>query len=373
MRKLAGYSILWFTVGLLSAQSVKMEKKFIGSFSTQEIYTVEIDNRYGDVIVNTWKTDSVKVVAIVVAEAKSQDLVYREINRVDVNIRKTGPALSAVTKVDPGRSKGVLGDLLSQVEDLSKSVLGSNRLIINYEVWIPDAMTLTVENKYGDIYIDQLAGDVTIVLSHGDLRAGDLTGTLDLRQVFGKTNINKISKAKINLRGVEMRVSKIDKASFQSGSSEVKIGYASEIQLDSRNDKYEFTEVSTLSGNGSFTDVMADFLTREANLSMNYGVVLFEQINKNFDRINIQSKSTDIRMALDQSSYIKTRISGQEDKMILPNSMMVMTREMNPDGTVHLNGFVGNTHQEFSQMDINLTGGQLIISIQATDIFTNKK
>jgi len=365
--------IMIFMVITIHAQSVKMEKKYQEIFEAKSTDKLEISNKYGEIIINTWVSDSVKIDAVVLAEGKSQEIVNREISRVEVTIRKVGGLIAGVTKVDQGKGRSVFGDLVTQVEDISKSVLGSNRLAINYEVWIPEYLTIDLDNKFGDIYLDNLKGKVAINLNQGDLRANRIESDLILKHSLGKHTIAFVRNADLNLRGVSSKINELERLVIQSGSSEVWIEKVSHLQLDSRNDKYQVLFANSIVGTGNFTDLNLEVLTKAADLDFIYGKIYLAQPNRNFDQIKIVAKSTDVRMILDQYSYIKTKISGIEEKMVLPNSMIVMSKEKTPEGVTLLSGFVGNTNTTFSQLELEMINAQLVVSIQQTDTFTNKK
>lgn len=373
MRRLVIFGLSVFLIASVYGQSVKIEKKYQEIFAVTASDKLEISNKYGEIIVNTWSSDSVKISAIVLAEGKSQEIVNREISRVEVTLRKVGSLIAGVTKVDQGKGRSVFGDLVTQVEDISKTVLGSNRLAINYEVWIPAYLAIDLENKFGDIYLDNLNGKVAINLNQGDLRANRIESVLILKQSLGKHTIEYVKNADLNLRGVKSKINELEKLVIQSGSSEVWIEKVNHLQMDSRNDKYQVLFANSILGTGNFTDMNVEILTKTAELDFIYGKIYLAQPDRNFDNIKIVAKSTDVRMILDQYSYIKTRISGIEEKMVLPNSMIVMSKEKMPEGITVLSGFVGNTNTTFSQLELEMNNAQLVVSIQHTDTFTNKK
>ena len=101
--------------------------------------------------------------------------------RVEVELRKVGTLVTGVTKFDQGKNRGIFGDLLDQVSDYSQTVIGSKKISVDYELWIPEDIDLTIENKFGDIYLASLTGPVSIDLSHGDLRANKVSNKLSLK------------------------------------------------------------------------------------------------------------------------------------------------------------------------------------------------
>lgn len=357
----------------LAAQDTRIQKNYSESFSTKDLRLVEVSNKYGDVIVNTWKKDSVRIKVNVEAYGKSQDLVDREIRRAEIEIRRVGSIVTGATKFDQGKTRGIFGDLLADIEDVSKSLVGNSKLTVDYEVWMPANLDVNIDNKFGDIYIGQISGDMNIDLSHGDLRGDHFSGRLTLNHSFGKHTIDQVKTGDLTLRGVRSDIAKAGTLTFESGSSEIYLGKVDNVRLDNRNDKIHIDEALSISGDGSFTDLSVKKIVKSSRLNFTYGEIFLDQILTNFDQIRIEGNSCDINLIINQGSYIKTYIQGSESQMILPNSMLTMTKTpVEESEMISLSGMVGHTQVEVSDLYIIAENGDLIISIEETDMFTNK-
>ncbi|MDH5610278.1 MAG: hypothetical protein OEY56_12450 [Cyclobacteriaceae bacterium] len=366
-------SMLLFFVANVAAQGVKIEKEINQSFRVGKDAKVDIVNKYGEVIVHTWYKDSVRIKVNVMARGNNQEAVDRDMGRVDVSLRQIGSIISGTTKFDQGKSRGLLGDILTQIEDYSKSIVGGTTFSINYELWMPAEANLSIENKYGDIYLETLTGNVSIDLSNGDLRGNRIENRLFIRHSFGKMRFDYIREGNLIFRGVECLLSEGGNLSFESSSSELMLGKVEYLRINSRNDKYIIEQATNVLGEGSFTDLRLDHTIASVRLDFAYGEIHLSGIAKDFKSILLSGKSCDFTLLLHQASYIRAKITGDEDQMILPTSMLAMHRET-PEGetTISLSGFVGNTNAQISELEINASGGDLIISIQETDKFTNR-
>ena len=345
---------------------VRQERDFNRVFSAGENDKVEIINKYGEVIVRTWDSDSVKFDVLVRAEGKNSDAVNKSMSKVDIRFRKVGSIISAITEVNKGG--GIFGGVLSDVE----GVMGNNKLKIDYEIWMPKGVLLSVENKFGDVYLTDLNSKVDLDVSHGDIKAGNLTETLNLKHSFGKASFGKVDKAVVSLRGSEIEFEEAKSLNFESGSSEIRVDKVGNVQFNSRNDKIRLLDVYEVLCEGSFTDITIDRLRGSSRLDFSYGDIYLSRIDKDFNSVDITGKSTDINLILNQASYIKAFIKGPEDRMILPNSMLLMQKELFEDGRISLTGDVGNTNINHSQLIIDADGGELVVSIKETSLFTEK-
>lgn len=356
--------ILVLSSTLLS--QVRQERDFNQVFPTRSNDKVEIINKYGEVIIRTWDSDSVRFDVIVRAEGKNSDVVNKSMERVDIRFRKVGSIISAVTSVSKGR--GFFSNVVSEVE----GVMGNNKLKIDYQIWMPKGVLLSVENKFGDVYLSDLSNKVDLDVSHGDIKAGDLSESLNLKHGFGKASFGKIGEAIVSLRGSEIEFEEARKLNFESGSSEIRVDKVGNVQFNSRNDKIRLIDVEEVLCEGSFTNITIDRLRSSTRLDFSYGDIYLSRIDKDFKTIDISGKSTDINLILNQASFINAFVKGPEDRMILPNSMLVMKKEQFEDGRISLTGDVGNTNIESSELIVNAEGGELIVSIKETSLFTEK-
>ena len=351
---------------------VKMEKYFQESFDITVDNKVEISNKYGEVIVRVWNEEQVKISALVIAQGRNQDAVNKAMNRVRVSMRKVGQLVTADTEIE--RSGGSFKDLIGGVEDYSKALFGNQKLTVNYEVWLPENIDLSIGNKYGNVYLATLSGNVEVTLAHGDLKANRIEGKLDMEQSFGKASFDYVNNGRFTLRGAETTIDKGGYLSFQSSSSELNLYNTSYVKLNSRNDKIKARDVKELVGMGRFTDLQAERIVQNVDLKFNFSEVSLSRIEKNFDSISLEGMSTDINLILNQASYINASIRGDEDKMIVPNSMMSLTRDFNKENrTVTLTGMVGYTSDFESLLKIESEKGDVIISIKKTAIFTDRR
>lgn len=363
-------NILILLIGLfpsLTSGQVRQERDYARMYSVPDNAKVEIVSKYGEIIIQTWELDSIKFEVVVKAEGRNSSAVRKSMDRVDVRFRKVGSIISAITRVSSG--SGLLNNIMNEVEGV---VRPNNKLQVNYEVWLPENVDLSIENKFGDIYLADLNGEVDLNISHGDIKANHFQGYLNLKHSYGKSSFGDLEKAMMTLRGADLKLDRVKQLNVESGSSEIVIEHVERGQFNSRNDKIFLSTAENITCEGSFTNLTADYVKGSVLLDFSYGDIHLSRINRDFKSIDIAGKSTDINLILNQASFIKASIKGPEDRMILPNSMLLMQKDQLEDGIITLNGEVGNTNTKFSQLTIEAEGGELIVAIKDTPIFTDR-
>ena len=361
---------LWVLVAFSAASQVRVDKEYDKLFAVNPGDKVDVTNKYGEVIVQTWYKDSVRVKVNVEARGKHEYAVNKAMRRVDIELRKIGNLIVAETEIE--KKGGMLSELMGEVSNVSNSLFSNQKFTVDYEIWLPADVAISIENRYGNVYLAQLEGPVDLTLAHGDIRGNRIDHKIDLKHSFGKVTFDYIKEGEISLRGSEFKVDEADELFFESSSSEISIQKSNTLKFNSRNDKFYLDQVKNIHGDGSFTDLNLANLAITARLDFSYGDIYLNGIAHDFDEVTISGKSTDINLVLDQASYIQAKITGPEKSMFLPNSMLTLRREALEDDRVSLTGTVGNTNTNISSMNVKANHGKIIVAISEVPIFTSR-
>lgn len=353
-----------------ATSQVRVDKEYDKLFALNPGDKVDVTNKYGEVIIQTWYKDSVRIKVNVEARGKNEYAVNKAMRRVDIDLRKIGNLVSAETDIT--KKGGMLSELVGEVSDVSNSLFSNQKFTVDYEIWLPADVALSIDNRYGNVYLAQLEGPVDLTLAHGDIRGNRIDHKIDLKHSFGKVTFDYIKEGEIDLRGSEFKLDEADKLFFESSSSEISVKKSNTLKFNSRNDKFYLDQVKNIRGDGSFTDLNLSKLAITARLDFSYGDIYLNGIANDFDEVTISGKSTDINLVLDQSSYIQTKITGPEESMFLPNSMLTLQREELEDEQVVLSGTVGNTNTNISSLNVKANNGKIIVAISEVPIFTSR-
>ena len=80
----------------------------------------------------------------------------------------------------------------------SKIISYDSRVEINYYISMPEYLNLKIENKYGDVYMEDNTGDFSISLSNGSFKANSLGANSSLNLLFCDATINSIASGKMD-------------------------------------------------------------------------------------------------------------------------------------------------------------------------------
>jgi hypothetical protein len=227
---------------------------------------------------------------------------------------------------------------------------------------MPKTNQLKIENKFGDIYIDDYLGDIEIVLSNGNLKSHDFDGKANLKLSFGDATINQLKTGRLDCNYSEVYIKNADKLQIVSKSSDFEITEIKELNTDSRRDKFRIQLIDKLDARGSFTNYRITEITDNLKLKTEYGDLDVEKVMPEFKSVFIESKSTDINLYFSEKSEFGFDITHTKSQTNFCGKMDIKKQEVldEKEKKVQLTGNFGSASKT-TKLFINATGGGINI------------
>lgn len=202
--KFDGFSIFLVVFIVLVSSGVYGVSTFVKSDFSQAIFG-EIGYFKNETIINkNYEIDSAKVKKLQINNSKGQI----QVNEYDGSTIKVDVAIM-VKNNDEESALNLVQDLVDVMEGetlslntRSASLLDDTRnyqVTINYAVKVPKEMEFDINNKYGDIILEDLKGNAKIVGKHGSVEVDNIQGDVLIENSFGETRVkNIIGKVEID-------------------------------------------------------------------------------------------------------------------------------------------------------------------------------
>ncbi|MBN1183065.1 MAG: hypothetical protein JXB49_12300 [Bacteroidales bacterium] len=296
--------------GLIEAQEYTETRRISKEFDCSKSTTIEVSNKYGRVHVMPWDKDSVKFDIVLNIKTNSIPRLKKLRDNVDFDFTATAYFINATTVFNNNKYNSFFSDLKTITESLLPT---ENEVVIDYTIKVPAEVILNLSNKYGDIYMDDLNGEVSIALSNGDLKANKLMGKSYIGIAFGDVNINYLNEGKIEASYADVRVRDAKNIIVESKSSNINVDNAKMLKINSKRDKFVIGEADNILGETYFTDIQAQQLNKDLNLNLKYGELYLQNVIKGFSLININSEYTDIEIFLQRGTSYQLDITHTPD------------------------------------------------------------
>jgi hypothetical protein len=355
MRKLTYNRALLLILPLLAiAVSVKAQevtKEFHKEYTAGANTTLEINNKYGDVVIHSWNKDQVVIDVKVTVEMPNRERAEKLLEYINVEFSENGNLISAKTTIDEKFNFSGWGG-------------GNRRFSINYNISMPVETALALSNRYGNTSIDELHGLTDIDIKYGNLTAGKLTrgNVKPINQIslaYGKGSIDETGWLNLYMRYTgSMEITKSQALLLDSKYSKLTLGEASSVVGENKYDNLKIDKINNLVLDNGYTEVSIGTLARKLDYSGSYGSFSVERVPAGFESLNVDTRYMGVRLGIEEgASYnLEAKVSygglkydennfKNERRIVQNNSNEVsgiVGKEDKPGANVHVTASYGS-------------------------------
>ncbi len=289
--------LLTFLIFLLSATSVAQEvsKEFHKEYTAGPNTTLDISNRYGDVVVETSDQNQVTIDVKVTVEVPGRDRAEKLLSYIDVQLSQEGDLIKAKTFIDDKFNFSGWGG-------------GSKKFSINYKVKMPENINFNLSNRYGNSDLEKITGLVKLDIKYGNLTADNLARGNDkplnyLSLAYGKAEIESAGWLDASVRySGNFQIDKSQALLLDSKYSKIQIEEISSIVGETKNDDIQIDKINNLILDAGYSDINIGELTKKLKFDGGYGNLSVENIPKGFESIETDSRYIGVKLGIDDDA-----------------------------------------------------------------------
>jgi len=276
--------IFLLTPFLVSGQVTKT-KDIKKQYSVSANGKLSIDGKYGDVHIETWSKNTVDVEIKIEVTKRSEAKAQQYLDKISIDIDDASSNnLSFKTRID--------GSL-----DNSRN----ERIKINYMVKVPESLTMNLKNNYGNLYLQETSGKITLSVAYGNMKIDDLSGPLDLKLSYGNGEMNKVSDGNIVVRYSNLEIEDAGNVEVSNSYSNIDFGKTKDVNLSNKYGNLSWSSVNSLRGYSKYGTVKIAKLYESIDFDLTYGGGLkVAWISKDFSKINIESSYAAISLYFEE-------------------------------------------------------------------------
>ncbi|MEM7486555.1 MAG: hypothetical protein AAF348_15210 [Bacteroidota bacterium] len=271
-----------------SEQTKKWEKNYDLSANGK----VHIENKYGNVIVNGWNKNQLKISISIKVKHRKEENAKKLLDRIQPEVTFAGDFIKITSEI-VDRSSSVFTRYFNKANpfDFDKS-----NVQINYEIYLPVHSELTITNKFGDIVTSGWQGDFEAEVQHGDIWLNDDVSTAKIDMKFGKLNGYNIGYGNIKMSNGSMDIESAEKLKIISSGSDIKLNEVSRLELYSSKDEVSLLDIGRLRGDFKFSNVDISSVKSEMFLTLRIAEVEVRKVLDSNAAINIVQESSEVTM-----------------------------------------------------------------------------
>jgi hypothetical protein len=290
---------------------VELRRTVSKEFDIDKYSSVEVSNRYGKVEVRPWNNNKVKIDVTVIAKSADKAAAQSKIDAISLNLSKQANTIIGVTSIETenGWNWSLFGGTKVSYE-------------INYVVSMPTNLVLTVENKYGNIFLPEMGNQVNINLKYGNLEACNIGGALRIDMSYSKGTVGSVGDMTgvfsysdyIGCSGknisITAKYSKIilDNATSVTANSkysEMKLGNIGNVTLEADYDDCKIGNISKATLDIDYTDVKILSIGYSLTADVGYGSLTINSLMGTAKTVRISTKYAPIKILNCAPAYVE--------------------------------------------------------------------
>ena len=301
---------------------IEKKKTITKSFTVDAKDKLGIDNQHGEVKVELWNKNEIKVDVTITGygntEKKAQELIDN-VTIKSANIDNgDGQNISFLTIINSENNSWGWGNNWSWKNDAKDGDCNcpnsKKGVEVNYMIYMPKTNALTVKNRYGKTHIAQFSAPLKVASDYGSFISDRLTGiNKSIYVQYGSSNIKQMDDGDLHIAYSKLNIEKADNLKLTNN-------YGSVI-LD---------DINNLDGTFQYSSGKIGRINETGKLSISYsdGVQLSE-LTKTLKSLDIRSNYTAVRLPVNGDVNADFEVTTTYANFRYPQGKLTFT--VNPD------------------------------------------
>jgi hypothetical protein len=172
-------------------QLVEKTKTYSKSYSISGSDKITLDNQFGEMKINTWDKNEIRVDVRIEARGSTEEIAQRILDNIYIEDSKSASGVSFLTKMKNQNMKWN-NDKNKEYKEMGMK--------IDYTVNLPSGNPLSATNQFGPMSLPDYRGQVMLVSKFGSLTAGKLNDVKEVNVEFGEAKIESVNGGKLTVK-----------------------------------------------------------------------------------------------------------------------------------------------------------------------------
>jgi len=203
------------------------------NFTVLENATLLIHNTFGAITISEWDKNEISFTVTIKATTKKQSTSQELVDKVVIDFKQEKDLVSAITNCPSQKGKC------------------NCTYKIHYQMSVPRNIHYDLINKYGDITMENAAGNVNVSLMYGNFSGNEFGENSKINLSYGKISLKKLSgtkdeltveygkditiseakNLKINIKHSTLSIRNVKQLSIENTHSDIEISRTEKIQI----------------------------------------------------------------------------------------------------------------------------------------------
>ncbi|MGC9374643.1 MAG: hypothetical protein ACP5DQ_06335 [Bacteroidales bacterium] len=329
----------------------EFSKNLHKEFSADQNTLLFIENKFGDVDINNWDKNQVIIDVTITVDHRNQDKAKELIEYIHVDISQEGNTIKAITTIDNKFSKWNF-----TLRDTKKE------FSIDYDIKIPKNIKLDLENKYGNVFINEICGHAIVDVKYGNLKInkiirGNKKPFSEVLLGYSKGTIDECEWLNVTLKYSKLEIEQSKALIAVTKYSKLYVDQSSSIVCESKYDDYKIGVLSNFVGTAGYTELTFKEVSKLLDVENRYGGISVDFIPKGFEKIDIDNEYGGIKLGMDANASYQIKGYAKYADIDYPETGRVS--RIKESNSLSVEGIVGEDEKTKSEVYIQTKYGNV--------------
>ena len=159
---------------------------------------------------------------------------------------------------------------------------------------------MTIDNMYGDVYLEDVMGNLSLTLSNGSLQTGHIEKASLLNLSFVNGSVTGISEGKMSVSYSDLTIGESGNLNITTRSSKLELTSCEELSLNSRRDKIFIGSTGRINADSYFSEIFIETASGEVILKSVYGSIRIPSLRNSLSLMSVNAQFTELYFGLEQ-------------------------------------------------------------------------
>jgi len=316
----------------------------------QEKYDVDkgaslvIRNKFGEIHCQSWDESSVDITVTVKVDASTQEKANKVFDKIGVQLSGTRIKVEGITTVG--------------------SISNAN-YSIDYDIRMPRWIDIDIDNKFGDIYLDESNGLVKINLEYGAMEANAFNGPkTELTIKFSNAEAGFMKDGTLNIEYGEWKSSGAENLQLYSRFSEISIEKLAKLNIDSQYDEINIGSSGTVISISRFSELEFEKINSDFDFDAEYGDITIHYISPAFKLGKVRNTFAGASLTFDPKASMNISAEMDFGELSYPDSHTSLSQETIGYTKNIYKGKIGSAASPTSQLTITTKNADVDIDFE---------
>lgn len=288
--------LLLLTMAIVLGQSVaaqeKVSKTITEDFSMTNAGQLHLENKYGTVNLYGWDKDNISISVVITASHRKKQNAEDLLKRIRPVINDAENFVDISYEIAE-KSDGFFAKYFNKANPFD---FDRSNIQIDYTIYLPKKAELDINNKFGDVLIEDWKGKLRANVEHGDIWINEDLAKADVDLSYGKLRGQSIAYGAFRLKNGGLNMANAQSLRINSSGSYINIDNVSALEFYSNKDEVTIEEAGNIYGTLKFTNVKIGLLTKDIDLTMKIADFRVDQITNPKSVIAIEQESSEVSL-----------------------------------------------------------------------------